>query len=315
MTRLPRRSTCDNAALRAVVVMGLITVARERPAAAQACCAGGALVTPARLALHEDYGVGIQARARANIGSFDPAGHYASSQEASEILEQDFAASLRFSPRGQASLVLPLIQAHRRAGALDEWGGGVGDLALTSRYDFLLSSEALDWPGLAVLAGVTFPTGTPPDEAKLATDATGAGTYDATIGVGVEKIRGHAYASFDAWLTHRFARTVGVPGATPIRESFGLRWTLLALGGYIFDNEAALALYVNILGEGDATINGARAPITSLRLTTAGGAVVVPFRDVWRIQAAIFSDVMLTFFGRNELAGAGLNASLIRVWL
>lgn len=293
--------------------MGLVTVARARPAAAQACCAGGALVNPARLALHEDYGVGIQARARANLGSFDPAGHYTSSQEASEILEQDFAASLRFSSRGQASVVLPVIQTHGRAGAaLDDWGGGVGDLALTSRYDFLLASEALYWPGFALLAGVTFPTGTPPDQA--AADATGAGTYDATLGVGLEKIRGHAYAALDAWLTHRFARTVDVAGA-PIRESFGLRWTLLALGGYVFDNEAALALYVNILGEGDATINGTGAPMTSLRLTTAGGALVVPFRDVWRVQAAIFSDVMLTAFGRNELAGAGLSASLIRVWL
>ena len=108
---------------------------------------------------------------------------------------------------------------------LDEWGGGIGDLAVTARYDFLLAAEAVHWPGIALLAGATFPTGTPPDRATrtLATDATGAGTYDATIGLGLEKVGDHAYGAVSGWLTHRFARTVSVPGAAPLTESFSLR--------------------------------------------------------------------------------------------
>jgi len=315
LTRRYHRSTSRNIIL--ILLAGAISTGSERQAVAQACCAGGALVTPARLALHEDYGVGIQTRARSNLGSFDPAGRFASSMGAEEILEQDFAASLRISERGQASVVLPAVQTHREAGALTEWGGGLGDLAVTGRYDFLLASESLAWPGVALLVGVTFPTGTPPDQAKrrLATDATGAGTYDATVGVAVEKTHGHAYAGLSGWVTHRFDRTVSVSGALSMRESFGLRWTALAVGGYVFDSEAALALYLNVFGEGDATIDGAGAQNTSLRLTTAGAAAVVPFRDVWRLQAALFSDLMVSGLGRNELAGVGLSASLIRVWM
>jgi hypothetical protein len=312
-----RMLTCRSTSLIAAALVTVLVVARERSALGQACCAGGALVTPARLALHEDYGVGLQVRARSNVGSFDTAGHYTSSQGAEEILEQDFATSIRFPERGQVSVMLPTVQTHRHAGALDEWGGGVGDLAITGRYDFLLSSEALYWPGIGLLAGVTFPTGTPPDMASkpLSTDATGAGTYDATLGVSIEKVHGNAYAAVNGWLTHRFTRTVAVPGVGSLHESFGLRWTILAVGGYVFQSEAALALYVNVLGEGDATVNGTRDPATSLRLTTAGAAAVLPFHDVWRIQGAIFSDVMISWFGRNEVAGAGLSASLIRVWL
>ena len=317
MTRRYHRSISCSFILVAAVLAAAISAGSERRAVAQACCAGGALVTPARLALHEDYGVGIQTRARSNLGSFDPTGRFASSMGAEEILEQDFAASLGISDRGQASVVLPAVKTHREAGALTEWGGGLGDLALTGRYDFLLASESLAWPGVALLVGVTFPTGTPPDQAKrrLATDATGAGTYDATVGVAVEKTHGHGYAGLTGWVTHRFDRTVPVSGAPSIRESFGLRWTALAVGGYIFDSEAALALYVNVFGEGDAAIDGASAPHTSLRLTTAGAAAVVPFRDVWRLQGALFGDVMISGLGRNEPAGVGLNASLIRVWM
>jgi len=320
MTRPRSRSTFRSGAApvaAGVLVAAAGVLARGAPAAAQACCAGGALVSPARLAPHEDVGVGVAARARSNMGFFDAAGRYASSSGGEQILEQRLAASIRFPEQGQASVVLPIVQTHRSASGIDEWGGGVGDVALTARYDFWLSAESLYRPGFALLAGVTLPTGTAPDQAMqpLSTDATGAGTYDFTLGVGIEKAYGHAYAALNGWLTHRTSRTVTFPGAAPFRESFGLRWTALATGGYVFDNEAALALYVNVLGEGDATINGAGDPSTGIRLTTVGAAAILPVRDVWRVRAAFFSDVMLASFGRNQLAGMGLDAALVRVWM
>jgi hypothetical protein len=302
-----------------VAVIALLGIAKATPAAAQACCAGGALVSPARLALHEDYAVGLQVKVRDDLGAFDDSGRYVRfQQEQEQDLEQDFAASFRLSRQAQVGVVLPIVQTHRVVSGLSEWGGGIGDVALNARYDFLSAAEALYWPGFGLLASAVFPTGTPSDQAKspLATDATGAGTYNLTIGADVEKVLGHAFASLNAWMTYRFDRTVATSGAAAITESFALQWTALAVAGYVFDSEAALGLYLNVLQEGDGTVNGTRDAGTSLRLSTAGLVAVLPFHDVWRLQGSLFSDVLISSFGRNEpAAGLGLTVTVIRVWM
>ncbi|HEX4405353.1 MAG TPA: hypothetical protein VH560_11030, partial [Polyangia bacterium] len=93
---------------------------------AQACCAGGAVVTPTRLALHEDVSVGLQLRARSNPGAFDPAGRYTTSDGVEQLMEQDLAASVRVLDRGQVGAQLPTIETHRRVQNIDDWGGGIG---------------------------------------------------------------------------------------------------------------------------------------------------------------------------------------------
>jgi hypothetical protein len=281
------------------------------------CCAGGAVATPARLALHEDLALGVQVRARSNQGSFNASGQYLPSPGVEQVFEQDVAGSVRVTRQGQIGAVLPVVQTHRSAGNIDDWGGGVGDLALNARYDFLLATEVLDWPGVALLVAADLPTGTPPDRAShpLVADATGAGTYDVTVGLALEKARGHLYAGLNGWLTHRFPRTVSGPGGSGLYESFSARWTLLAVASYVFDDEAAVGLTLSALDEGPATINGARDDSSSLRLTTFGAAGVLPIRDLWRVQGAAFFDVPITSFGRNEPTGYGMTASLVRVWL
>ena len=69
---------------------------------------------------------------------------------------------MRVARRAQVSL-LPIVQTHRQSSGVDEWGGGLGDVALAGRYDFLLASEAVRWPGVALLAAATLPTGRPVD--------------------------------------------------------------------------------------------------------------------------------------------------------
>ena len=228
-----------------------------------------------------------------------------------QVFEQDIAASARITDRAQAGIMIPMIEMHRNDFGLDEWGSGIGDLSLTARYDSV-PGQALYWPGLGLLLSSTLPTGTAPDSAthRLATDATGEGTYDLTFGVNVDKSFEHVYAGVSGWATHRFAHAVSVPGSPPINESFALRWTLLAVVSYVFENESALGIQVSTMNEGIATINGASAPSTSLRTTTIGLAGVVPVRDNWRIQGSLFSDVMLGSFGRNEPAGYGLTAAI-----
>jgi len=299
------------------VVALVVTTASSRASWAQACCAGGTVVTPARLALHEDWAAGVQLRMRSNPGSFDAEGQYHRSTGEEQVVEQDVAVSARLAERLQTGILIPFFQTHRNATGIDDWGGGLGDLSLSARYDVLWAGQALYWPGVSVVAGATLPTGTPPDQAthRLAADATGEGSYDVTGGVALDQVSGHVYASFSGWATHRFARTVTITGAPAIHESFALRWTLLGVAGYVFDNECALGVQMSMMNEGLATVNGKEAPSTRLRLTTAGVSGVVPIHDRWRIQGSLFSDVTVSSFGRNQPAGYGLTLAVMRVGL
>lgn len=300
----------------AAVVVALVAGVSRR-AWAQACCAGGTVVTPAQLALHEDWAAGVQLRARANPGSFDAGGAYHRSTGEEQVLEQDVALSLRLTESSQVGILLPLLETHRNATGIDDWGGGLGDLALSGRYDLLWPGEALLWPGISVVAGATFPTGTPPDAAThpLAADATGEGSYDVTGGVALQQAWDHLFAGLTGWVTHRFARTVSIAGAPAIHASFAPRWTLLASGGYVFDSEAALGVQASMMNEGAAAVNGLEDPSSQLRLTTVSAAGMLPIRDRWRVQGALFADVPVSSFGRNEPAGYGLTAALVRVGL
>src|ERR1700747_3400739 len=128
MIRRSRRSRFPEAA---VVLAALIiaAIARPRPANAQACCAGGTVVTPARLALHEDWALGLQMRARSNPGSYGADGRYQTSGGAEQVFEQDVAASARIPERAQAGIMIPMFQTHRNLSGLDDWGSGIGDLS------------------------------------------------------------------------------------------------------------------------------------------------------------------------------------------
>ena len=296
---------------------GLAVLIASRDAAAQACCAGGSVVAPTRLAAYEDFAVGVQTRAQGSMGSFGADGRYLPSQASSEqTFEQQLLASVRFARAAQAGVVLRALSTHRNAGSLDEWGGGLGDVTLTARYDFILPAELPRMPGLAVLAAATLPTGTPPDRAAqpLATDATGAGTFDASLGLSLEKAGNHVFGMLALWGTQRAGRTVSVPGAPSVTQSFALRWTVLATAGWVFDSEAAVALFATAFNEGDPTINGARDAAGGRRLTTVGAAGAVPFAAAWRVQGTAFTDLAVVSLGRNQPAGAGGTISLVRVW-
>src|SRR5262249_55321793 len=78
----------------AFVVALVCSLAGMRRAHAQACCAGAAAVTPARLAVHEDALVGVQARASDGFGTFFPDGSYVSASFPEWDLEQDLFSAM-----------------------------------------------------------------------------------------------------------------------------------------------------------------------------------------------------------------------------
>ena len=107
------------------------------------------------------------------------------------------------------------------------------------------------------------------------------------------------------------------PGGTtpaPVTTSYPLQLTALAVAGYVFESEAAVALYVNFLERGDTTVNGMTAGGSGLRLTTVGATGLWPVEVDWRLSASLYADVLASSFGRNEQAGVGGTVSLVHAW-
>lgn len=309
--RFPRTFVASAAALAL-----LVAPARAR---AQACCAATGAVTPARLALHEDALAGLQAKASSVLGSFDAAGRTLSSPPgASELdFEEDLFCAVRFLRRGQAALLVPLVETRRASQGLSEFGGGLGDVNASVRFDFFLAGASRVVPGVAILAGLTFPTGKPPDAAglgPLATGATGIGAWQGNVGLAVEQVFGPWLVNASAFVAQRLARTAGT-GPDAVHERLGAQWTMIAAGAYTFPSGIALALSASYTLEEDATIDGRDTPGSAHRLPALSLSGVLPVGDAWRLQAAVFDDLPISGLGLNQPANAGMLVTVLRSWM
>ena len=306
------RSRSRSGALAFAVAVGLAIALAPSPVWAQACCAGGIAVTPGRLLPHENALVGLQLKAGLIPGSYNINGKFVpSASDTTEFdFEQDVLASVRFAPRGQIALFVPLVET-RRATPQDGayFGGGLGDVNASVRYDFIGAGEHQLLPGVALLAGVTRPTGTPPDAATtpLAVDATGVGALQGNVALALEQ-------TFGPWLVNA---TGIVAGRAPrMGEMLGTQVTLLAAAAYNFTRGAALGLSASYAFEGDATTtSGMDVPQSYKRALVATLTGLYPLGMDWRLIGGVYVYPPLSGFGSNQPAPAGLSFTVIRSWM
>jgi hypothetical protein len=294
-----------------ILALGL---AAARGARAQACCAGASAITPARLGLHEDALVGMSLHGAGVTGSFSEDARYAVSPTRNDELDfsEDAMGALRILPRLQGALLVPLVETYRRAGDVSSGGGGIGDVNVAARYDFFLAGQSLYWPGIAVLAGVTLPTGRPPESAThwLATDATGIGAVQGTLGVAMEQTAGSWLVSLSGLVAKRAPRS-----AAGVRETLGASWTALLSAAYTFENDAALATIVSYTTEANPTIEGTEVVGAGRRSTTLGLSALLPFSDTWRATGGVTWAPPLSGWGKNSPATLGFTLTLVHAWL
>jgi hypothetical protein len=279
-------------------------------ALAQACCAGASAVTPGRLEQHEDAIVGAQIKAGAVIGSYDTRGHYVASPagDVEGDFEEDLFVAWRLTRRAQIAWLVPVVETMRSTPQDGTHvGGGIGDVNASVRYDLTLSGQS--WiPGVALLAGVTFPTGRAPEQASppLFVDSTGIGALQGNIALAAEQ-------TFGPWL-------VGATGLVAMRtprfgQQLAPQVTVLAAAAYSFD-AAVVALSASYTVEGDATASdGTTVPDSSKRVTAVTLSGLLPLGDHWRLLGGLFVDPPIDAVGgSNQPAAMGLTLTCIRSW-
>jgi hypothetical protein len=278
---------------------------------AQACCAGASAVTPGRLEMHEDAIAGLQLKAGAVIGSYDTGGHYVASPpgDLEEDFEQDLFAAWRLTRRAQVAWLVPIVETMRSTPQDGtHGGGGLGDVNASVRYDLTLAGDSGWIPGLAILAGVTFPTGRAPEQASppLFVDSTGIGALQGNIALAAEQ-------TFGSWL-------IGATGLVAMRtprfgQQLAPQVTLLATAAYSFD-AVVVALSASYTFEGDATASGGTTvPDSGKRVTAVTLSGLVPLSDRWRLLGGLFLNPPLDAVGgSNQPTATGLTLTCIRSW-
>jgi hypothetical protein len=292
----------------ALAALLLFATWRPRRVEAQACCAGAGAVTPARLAIHEDALVGVQARVADVYGTFSDDGKYVRSAATQWDFEQDLFGALRVARRAQVAVLVPVLQAYQQGLQLTDFGAGLGDVNLSGRYDFLLAGESQVVPGIAALGGVSLPTGRPPDASDgqnhpLGSDVTGIGVYQFHAGLALEQTWGPWLVGVTGLYAKRTSRTV--QGMT---TSLGAQWSVLAAAAYTFPNDAAIALVASYAVQVDnAPALGRKIPL----LTLSG---LYPLSDRWRLQGGYFFTPPVSHVGRNAGAETGVVFGVVRSW-
>ena len=211
--------------------------------------------------------------------------------------------------RGQVALLVPLLETQRqdpRDGA--HVGGGLGDINLGARYDFIVAGESRTIPGVAALAGITLPTGKPPEYASppLAVDATGIGAFQVNAALALEQ-------AYGPWLVNA---TGMVALRTPrFGEQLAPQGTLLAALAYTLPSDAAVALSASYTFEGNASCqNGGPVPSSSKRLTAVTLSGLWPVTDTWRVLGGLTLNPPLAGLGSNQPALGGFTLTVIRSW-
>jgi len=291
---------------------------------AQACCVAAGLTTPARLRRDERFAVGVATRVRTVTGAFGPDGSYVGSADGNRELgaEEHLLAAVRVASRVQLALQIPFVQTARRVApaggtALSGMGGGLGDVAASGRWELLFADErGLGWPGIALLASVSAPTGRPADEATdtLATSATGTGSWRGELGVAVETVIQRMFLTGTLSVAQRSGRAIG-EAPTVVHQSFAPQLTAAVVGGYALDGGSTAGLFLSATRQGNARDDGGTIPGSGLGLFTVGVAASMPVSTGWRLQGAAAGDVPIDGLGRNESTGVSLSAALVRAFL
>jgi hypothetical protein len=300
---------------RAFLTAGLVAsihtcgLAAPKDARAQACCVGASGLTPGWLANHEQWLVGAQLRLAGTHGTYPTRGSFYEAPVGRDArIESSLFATARVLQRGQVSVFAPLATVRRRAGDIVETRTSLGDLTLVGRYDVIRPGESRV-PGIALLAGGVFPTGTPSDRAspRLAADASGTGAWEGNAGLSVEQVYGKVVLHATALFGLRAPREV-----LGVTQTLGPRALYLFASGYVFDGDVAVLGTITHTSDGDATVGGVEAPGTGFRATQLAMLVVVPISDTVRIRTSAFTDVPP--LGNNRQALGGTSVSLLKSW-
>jgi hypothetical protein len=291
-------------------IAALLVLAWARELRAQPCCTGATTIGTARLASFETALIGFALRLDVKTGDFNSGAEYSSARnDRHRGLKEDLLLGVRIVKGLQAGASLSFLQTWRSSRDDADFGGGLGDLGLSLRYDILEPGEHDFIPGIAISAGTSIPTGKPIEESThhLAADATTSGFVQGALALSVsdtffeEQLVVETVAAYTHWFPRR-VEELSVARGEQVTISLGASWVIardLSLG--------ALAAFDF---QGGIEVDGVGSPGSSRRSTTLALVAALRVESV-RLQASLFDTLPIDELGKNEPAMLGIRLAVI----
>lgn len=274
------------------------------PARAASCCGTGPSAVE-KLGSGEAASFTLSLQGLHTTGGWDASGAWGGGTGGSEV-RAELAAAVALGARVQLGLSAPAQYAWRQVDTIAGEGGGLGDLALSGRFDPMPSGLTQVWPSVGLTLALSTPTGRAEPDAKepLAADATGLGGFELRPGVALDGDVGP--------LTYALSGSVGLRQETdgygralqraPGVALFGFagRW----FGRWLVGASASTAW------EGATSIDGRAVPGAERRRTTAALLGAFEIDAAWSIAAEARSELPIGGLGQNEPGGVGGRMSL-----
>ncbi|MCP4808485.1 MAG: hypothetical protein GY913_05750 [Proteobacteria bacterium] len=259
----------------------LLLASLGQDAHASACCVASTSALPSRLGRCETTAVGVRVGgAGGNLRYDGDAQVQASSLKQLELSTEVFGG-WRWSRWGQLGVRVPAALQYRATDALDERGGGVGDVRLGV---LLETPEERAGPTPVVALGLRLPTGTSWDQSSgdLGADITGRGGFGASGSIGLER-------TSSAW-----PWTVTVSTEMDRNESWLMSPQVAATLGHTLGPQWTASASL-------AHLRSFGLPRSSDAASTRIGAQIVHGRSgQYRTWLAVGSDVPLAFVGQDR---------------
>ena len=277
------------------LVAAALVLAAPAAAQAAACCLSSSAFGAGRLAAWEDAAAGLQLGLSSHGGRFGTDGSFSTNRDYAEREARATAfAIVRVLRDFEAGVRVPWVYGEREAAGLDESGNGLGDVALSLRWD-ALQPGAL--PGLAVVAGASLATGRSTGESRqlLGADVTGRADTVFSLGLSLEKAWQPWFLRLDAAALLPLARDEN--GRT-IRTGPGVE--ILFGGGVQLAEGVVVSIAPRVRWESAVVVDGLALPDSSSLEIGIGPAFAWDFSEHWTLQLGADTGLPVDGAGRNR---------------
>lgn len=267
-----------------------------------------------RLAPEENASATLVGNTNDLRGHWDGDGHYVASDPDAHDREWRVEARGmgRIGRSFQYGVIVPWLHTIRRTRDSSSSGGGVGDVSLLGRWDFVKVGGEGDLPGIAFTMSVGLPTGRSPyksTDTALA-DVTGSGAWEFRPGIAIEK----------SWWTGWYVLAAAglgfyapFRGRDDVKIQLGPRELVFVAAGKSWTNGLGLAVGASLDRESGPRVDGQR--YVAFRARTSAllfGSYEID--DHWQLTASSQWDLPVSGLGRDQLAGLTFGLGIRRAW-
>lgn len=291
----------------AVAVACCFAFLLARETVASPCCVSATHGGVGRLAPWEDAAVSLSQSVAEGLGRWDTDGDFQPYTDFSEREWRTSAAALvGFHRRALAYAIVPWLVTERSSGDLADTGAGLADVELGVRYQWLDFGETPSFPALALVLGLTAPTGRDPSAARgtLASDATGRGAWVPEGGIQLELARRSWFVRLNAMGTVPLPMTRGDTGEAQ-RFGPGVASSVVGGSGFLRDR-LVLSASTRLRIESSLHVEGRPLPGSSQRRLGVGVQGSLALAEHWTLLANGETDLVADGLGRNAPAQLGV---------